>query len=142
MLLDCPEFFSAPPLCAVALLAVNDALLKATFHNALTGKLSDLAGCFMLPLFISAVLSVPRVPGRWRLGVGALLTTAFFAAIKLSDGAADQTCVLLAPIARALGIGGKLHIVADPTDLIALVMVPLSIVYARRAWVCAAKELS
>ena len=129
-------------MCAVVLLAVNDALLKATFHNALTGKLSDLAGCFMLPLFISALLSLARAPGRWRLGVGALLTTAFFVAIKLSDGAANQTCLLLAPIARILGIAGTLHIVADPTDLIALLMVPLSIVYARHAWIAAAKETS
>ena len=45
------EFFAPLPLAAVALLVVNDTWLKPAFHNALTGKLSDVAVCFMMPAF-------------------------------------------------------------------------------------------
>ncbi len=33
-----PEFFSVLPALAVLALIINDHVLKATFHNALTGK--------------------------------------------------------------------------------------------------------
>ena len=50
------EFFAPLPLLAVGLMVVNDRVLKPRLHNALTGKLSDLAVCFFLPLFVSALL--------------------------------------------------------------------------------------
>ena len=37
-------------------LVTNDFYFKYHFHNALTGKLSDVAGLFIFPLFISALL--------------------------------------------------------------------------------------
>lgn len=86
---------------AVALLAVNDHLLKGHAPGWLTGKLSDFAGVFAL----STVLSV--VTGRPRLA--AALTGGGFLAIKLSTDAA----VLVAPL-----IGGVTR--QDPTDLFAL----------------------
>ncbi|MET4140971.1 hypothetical protein [Pedobacter sp. UYP1] len=39
----------------LVLLIVNDFILKATFHNVLTGKLSDFCGLFIFPIFWSAV---------------------------------------------------------------------------------------
>lgn len=130
--LACPEFFGVAPLFAVAVLAVNDAWLKQAFHNALTGKLSDLAGCFALPLFTSALLSLAGLHLRARVVIGAVATTVLFGAIKVSAAAAALVCEVLGPLARALGIAGPLHIVADPTDLIALALVPLAVLYARR----------
>ena len=49
------EFFGPLPLAAVALLAVNDHVLKARWPGLVTGKLSDVAGCFLLPLFLVRV---------------------------------------------------------------------------------------
>ena len=52
------------PLClaSLALLLLNDHFLKATFHNALTGKLSDIAGLIFFPLVLFALCSwvLPR----------------------------------------------------------------------------------
>lgn len=39
----------------LVLLILNDFLLKATFHNVLTGKLSDFCGLFIFPIFWSAI---------------------------------------------------------------------------------------
>ena len=42
-------------LLAVGILLLNDFVLKETFHNTITGKLSDVAGLFAFPYFISLV---------------------------------------------------------------------------------------
>jgi hypothetical protein len=52
--------------CAVALLLLNDWVLKPAFPGWWTGKLSDFAGLFAFALFWSAVLL------QWRRGVFAL----------------------------------------------------------------------
>lgn len=125
-----PEFFSVVPLGAVVLLWLNDTFLKARFHNALTGKLSDLAGCFVLPLFVAVLL----VPLGWslrvRVGFGALFTTLFFAAIKTFDGAARTTASTLQWVTTSLGVEGAHRLLADRTDLVALAMVPLALLFA------------
>ncbi|MES2131730.1 MAG: hypothetical protein V4506_05225 [Bacteroidota bacterium] len=43
-------------LIGLLVLILNDFYFKYHFHNALTGKLSDVAGLFIFPLFISALL--------------------------------------------------------------------------------------
>jgi hypothetical protein len=123
-----PELFAPLPLAAVALLALNDHVLKARFPGPVTGKLSDVAGCFVLPLFLSAALSF-AVPGRARLriAVGAIATVVLFASVKLWPAAA-------AFVAAALSLGaGRSRIVCDPTDLAALPLVALAVRYARRS---------
>jgi hypothetical protein len=40
---------------AVLLLIANDWYFKQTFHNGLTGKLSDFAGLFAFPFLLSAL---------------------------------------------------------------------------------------
>jgi len=120
------EFFSVGPLVAVAVLAINDAWLKPTFHNALTGKLSDFAGCYFLPLYVSALLSlVTEWSLRVRVAVGAMITIALFVSVSLSPSAARSVCDLLELIGRPLGLGPQ-WIASDPTDLIALPMVLLA----------------
>lgn len=49
------NLLSPPFIFCLVLLIVNDFLLKAIFHNALTGKLSDFCGLFIFPIFWSAV---------------------------------------------------------------------------------------
>jgi len=123
------EFFGLVPLGAVALLALNDHVLKAAFHNWITGKLSDAAGCFFLPLYLSALLEL-ATPLRLsrRLGLGAGATALLFTSIKLSRAAADAVCALLLPAARLLGIA-RLRIAHDPSDLLALPFVLLAVLY-------------
>ncbi|MBL8916219.1 MAG: hypothetical protein JNM17_36300 [Archangium sp.] len=126
------EFFSPLPLFAVVLLVLNDHVFKAAFHNALTGKVSDFAGCFFLPLFVSALLSyVPRLGDEVKLRVliGCVATLGLFVPIKLSAAAGLLVCAVLQHVSIPLGIGA-LHIVADPTDLFAVPMVALSALYA------------
>ncbi len=124
-----PELTSPLPLAAVALLAANDHVLKRTWPGLLTGKLSDVAGCFVLPLFVSAVLAVATswAPRR-RLALGAGATILFFAALKLSPAVAASVAGALDVLWAPLGRGGG-RIAADPTDLVAL---PLAL--AAFAW--------
>jgi hypothetical protein len=123
-------FFRPLPLLAVVLLGVNNAWLKPLFHNALTGKLSDVAGCFFLPLFVSALLDlVSPLPLRPRLAIGSAATAALFVSIKVSQAAADQVTRVLQVIASPLGIH-RLHVLADPTDLLAVPFIALACWYA------------
>jgi len=57
---------------AMAVMLLNDLVLKATFHNALTGKLSDFSGVFVFCLFL--IGCCPRL--AW---CGCLLGAALFA---------------------------------------------------------------
>ncbi|AEI64853.1 hypothetical protein [Corallococcus macrosporus] len=128
-----PEFLAPLPLCAVALMAVNDRWLKPTFHNALTGKLSDVAICFFLPLYVSALLAlVTRWPRARRVAVGAGITACLYTALKVSQPAADLFCELLRPLGALLGITG-FRAWADPTDLVTLPLIWAAVRYSRAA---------
>jgi hypothetical protein len=79
-----PEFFAPWPLCAVALLALNDRLLKATFHNDITGKLSDIAVCFFMPLLLSAILGLVALGAhRFRIAAGAAVTAVVYTLLEV-----------------------------------------------------------
>jgi hypothetical protein len=122
------ELGAAAPLGAVCLLVANDHEFKRLFHNTLTGKLSDVAICFLLPLLISAALGLLRDwPGSRRLAVGAVATTLLFTLLELSD-TAD---VLYLRATGALGLGGA-PLTRDPTDFLALALVPLAVAYGWR----------
>lgn len=128
-----PEFFSPLPLLAVVLLVLNDHVFKAAFHNTLTGKVSDFAGCFFLPLFVSALLSYTPLVSRpgVRLIIGCAATLALFVPIKVSHAAGVAVCAVIEHVSIPLGIGA-LQNVADPTDLLAVPMVALAALYARK----------
>jgi photosystem II stability/assembly factor-like uncharacterized protein len=133
-------------LLAVAVLIVNDHLLKSLYPSALTGKLSDVAGLYFLPylllLWLFALVELARRTaqgGRGRLdplpvaAADALVASTFvavgtvFVALKLSSDTAGPILWLLA------SISGRVHdIVADPTDLVALGALSLAYWYWRR----------
>ena len=122
------ELGAAAPLGAVCLLLANDHHWKRLFHNALTGKLSDIAICFLLPLLVSAALGlVCDWPGRRRLAVGAVVASLVFTLLELSDTAG----AVFVRATGALGLGGG-ALTRDPTDLLALACVPLAVVYGQR----------
>ncbi len=122
------EFLHPIPLAALAILAVNDHVLKGggVVPGAITGKLSDLMGFIFFPLLCTAVLDTVLwgtarlgVPVDfslrwWKLWGGLATTTALMAAIKLSPAASQA-------FAHFLGLlGFPSQIVADTTDLLTL----------------------
>lgn len=118
------------PLAAVGLLALNDHLLKGSgvLPGRLTGKLSDFAGLFFFPMLLFCVAwSSKRLFFRHstraseRLAMAcAFLTGAVFAAVKLYPPANALT-------ARVWG-----RMWMDPSDLWALSVLPLSLVFMLR----------
>ncbi len=124
-------------LLAVAVLALNDHLLKGRYGNALTGKLSDVAGVFVFPLLILAVaeglLFVARSPS-WRSGEGRVvlavaITAVGFAAVKTVPVVGDAYEVV---IATMRGLRGRSVVTRDPSDLWVLPVLTLSYLLARR----------
>ena len=124
---------------AVALLILNDHVMKARWPSWWTGKLSDLAGLAMFPLLLQALWEQAHArrgqgfrPSRAVLGTCVLLTGLCFAATKVSVLAGDgwrwalgflQWPVRLAGAllqARPLpGVSPVAHVV-DVTDLLTL----------------------
>lgn len=100
-----------PFLICLFLLLLNDFYLKGAFHNMLTGKLSDFCGLFIFPIFWSVFF-----PKR-KLAVF-LLTGLLFVLWKSEYSASFITFFSSAffPIQR----------VVDPTDLLALLVLPLA----------------
>ena len=114
-------------LAAVALLVVNDWILKPRFGPSLpTGKLSDLAGLCFAPVVLSAALGLvlhlaarlgaPVDPSlsRRRLVACTFATGAVFTAVKLSPRAAALLAAALSHFGRPAAI------YLDPTDLLCL----------------------
>ena len=126
------EFFAPLPLLAVGLMVLNDRVLKPRLHNALTGKLSDVAGCFFLPLFISALLGFlwKRHP-RARVVVGAAIAGLFYTAQEIWKGFEDGLLAVLRLVGRPLGIE-HFALTSDATDLWALLILPLAVAYGFR----------
>jgi hypothetical protein len=118
------------PLAAVAILAINDHLLKGSglLPAWLTGKLSDFAGLFFFPLLLAALVrgalrlaGRPDVEDRRALAGAAILATGVvFTLIKLH-----------APFNAWVGsVWGANSM--DATDLWALPMLPLSAAFLVR----------
>lgn len=101
-----------PFLLALGLLILNDAVLKAAWHNAFTGKLSDFAGVFAFAYFWAAVA------GRARVAIHVAVAVAFaWWKSPWSAGAiAAWNALPLFDVARVVDYG----------DLFALAVLPLS----------------
>lgn len=125
-----PEFFNTWCFASVGLFALNNHFLKFHYHNWFTGKLSDIAACFFLPLFISAVLAyLVKWPLKQRVLFGALVTAVLFSLVKVSTMASGALNHLLSNITLAFGFGTSTNI-ADTTDLIALPMIAAAYYFA------------
>jgi hypothetical protein len=119
------ELGGVAPLAAIGLLLFNDHYGKRAFHNALTGKLSDVAICFLLPLLLAAGFGlVGWANVRARVLVAAVLSAVLFTALELSDGAGVVFVHIMAKLGR------RAILTRDVTDLVALTFVPLSAAYA------------
>jgi hypothetical protein len=114
--IDATRFVLAPWfLVGFTLLVINDFVLKVAFGNFLTGKLSDFAGLFVFPFFISAIL-----PARRDL-------------VYVATGI--LFCAWKSPLSGLLiGFVNGFNVVSigrtvDYTDLIALTVMPVSLFY-------------
>ncbi len=134
------ELLAPLPLACVALLLVNDWVLKPSAAPVwLTGKLSDFAGLAMFPLVataaldcVLAVLAKLGVPvdftlRRWKLMAACAITGIVFAAMKLSPDVARAMASVLTALTHSS------HVVADPTDLLALPALVVAYLHGRRA---------
>jgi hypothetical protein len=117
-------------LVAVALLIVNDRVLKGAFDSWWTGKLSDFAGMIVFPLFCCAVYdwirsisgAAPRHLGRVALGT-CIATGLVFSAINVSPVVSELYTDVLKAIWGAVPSGLPRIVPShtlDPTDLVAL----------------------
>jgi photosystem II stability/assembly factor-like uncharacterized protein len=131
--LDCALacLIDPPTLIALGLLLLNDHLLKATVPSWWTGKLSDLAGLYFFPLLVLAFLSPiemlasrihrsPKHTHGW-MASALLFSGLWFVALKATPASNARAVALLEALT------GRTHVVvADPTDLLALVVLPLA----------------
>lgn len=116
-LLGTPVFVAA-----IALLVLNDFVLKAAFHNALTGKLSDFAGLVAFTLFGCAIW--PK--RRWIVAIASTVGFIYWKSPYSQSVIDFANAFLPIPISRTV----------DYTDLIALPAIWLvcHVVPKMRAW--------
>lgn len=127
------EFFAPLTLAALALLVVNDVWLKPAFHSAVTGKLSDIAICFLLPLFFSELLGLVFGLGpNVRLWIGALTAGGLFAGLEVVPACTAFALRLLAVVGPHVGIHRPFRMTSDWTDLFCLVMIVPAVIYGRQ----------
>lgn len=106
------RWLGAPPtLMGLAVLLINDRVLKDQWPGLVTGKLSDVAGLMVAPPLLALLLAVIGVPHLRAWAVGA--TGVLFAAAKgLAVGSA------MASAMWSVAIPSEVR--HDPTDLVAL----------------------
>lgn len=106
----------AHPLTVVALavLLLNDHVLKAAYPGWLTGKLSDVAGLLVAPPLVALLLSATGRGFRATAVVAVALTGTLFTLVKISGYAAGVAS------AAWTAVAGPSRVLADPTDLLAL----------------------
>ena len=139
------EFLHPVSLAALALCAINDHLLKGAnlLPSFVTGKLSDFAGLLFFPLFLTATVdtllyfvSIP-LEALGRRPLPYILTRAEAAAACIVTGALFTALQLLPAfknlyIAAHRLIGLHVRVTQDPTDLIALLALPVAYRIATR----------
>ena len=126
-------------LLAAGALAFNVLWLRRRHPGLVSGKLSDVAINFLLPLFLAAVVEWLLLLGRslgaqrWPATLGrrgivgvCAVSAVYFTLLKAWPGFTPVHRALLGVLAAPLGSVWKFRNIADPTDLVALGMVPLA----------------
>lgn len=113
-------------LLALALLLVNDHVLRRVWPSALTGKLGDFAWLFFIPLVLLTVLAL-LAPGRARWRTRALPLLAY-TSVALLFALAKTLPSVHAWVVSVAGnlFGFEVGWRRDPSDLVALTAVGLS----------------
>jgi hypothetical protein len=117
------RWLGAPPtLLALALLALNDHVLKQAAPGVVTGKLSDVAGLVLAPALLAVGLALLRVPRPPQVSLVA--TAVGFTLAKTTEWGVDAANA-------AWSVVWPTHILRDPTDLVALPALLLAAAVAR-----------
>jgi hypothetical protein len=138
---------------AIALLVINDHVLKQAMPGVVTGKLSDFAGLAFFPLLLAAGAEYAGVRrGMATIIAAAIATAVVFSAIKLWTPAGELYRVGLPVLqwpfraVHALVTTGvlpgltRVPLAADPTDLVALVALAMPVAIARRQAVSSSRD--
>jgi hypothetical protein len=138
--LHCDYFVNPLPALAIAVMALNDHILKYRWPSWLTGKISDFMGVFYFPLFLCALVCLgANLVLRWpkRTGRVAYINKQLMV-FAMAVTAGMMALIKLSPVgARAVEAFVSKYIVTtkitpDPTDMLALLMLPATYLYARR----------
>jgi hypothetical protein len=138
------------PAClgAIALLVLNDHWLKARWPGAATGKASDLAGVFLLPVVVVGAVDLLRLRRiETRVVIAAILVTCIgFSLVKLwrlaavaygtGVGLVRWMFLFLPHVLRSSSIGSphRVVILTDPTDLAVLPIAAIGWWVLGRRW--------
>lgn len=123
--LVCVRWIGAPTtVVALVVLVLNDHVWKQQWTSPVTGKLSDVAGLVVAPPLLALVLAACRL--RRPVGSALLLAGLGFAVAKTTTVGADA-------VSGAWSLVTPSHVVADPTDLLALPALLLALHAARWA---------
>jgi hypothetical protein len=96
-------------------LLINDHCLKSEFPHFITGKLSDLAGLFIFPIFFAAIFPKFRTHIYWITAIGFIFWKSSYSSYFIDEW-------------NQLGIF-NINRVVDYTDLFALIILPVSYCY-------------
>lgn len=106
-------------LLSIVLLLLNDWFFKTTFHNELTGKLSDFAGLLAFPYFFSVLFPKYRKSIHWLTVLGFIFWKSAF----------------VQPIIDVVNfLGFPIHRVVDFTDNMALISVLAAYFLLEHRW--------
>ncbi len=110
---------------SLVVLVVNDHYLKRSglLPGAVTGKLSDVAGMFVAPALVAWML---RAKSKLGIGLAHAAVGAGYAVLEVSLPAADA----LDSVFRQFG--HRWASTSDPTDLLALLLLPLGYLWVER----------
>jgi len=112
-------------LVALAVLVLNDHVLKAAYGTWWTGKLSDVAWLVLAPPLLATIVALTA---RRRIGAGWSVAAAgaVFVVVKVT------ACGAAAASATLSLVAGRSVVLADPTDLLALPALGLALLVAAR----------
>ena len=115
---------------------INDKILKRNYPSLMTGKLSDFAGIFALPVFSASLIEITtRSFVNMKIMTGILfIVTVLFIGMKINEPTSnfigDIWFQLLRPI-RSITTGSVTPVtfVRDTSDLLALISAPIAFVF-------------
>jgi hypothetical protein len=103
----------------LGLLVLNDFYLKYEYHNWITGKLSDVAGLFVFTWFWSSVLPKQHRAVHLFTGIAFTFWKSCYAQPFIDFFSENFYCI---------------NRTIDPTDLLALAVLPLSYFFKQKVW--------